>query len=177
MERIGKTIATDILLSRPKGEFPHRYEVPAGLDSLWKEYVEGHPLLQGYLEKEDTARKTIETAMGKIREHLREITALAVEGLRKIPGVVIYGPLDAEKRGGLVAFTIDNLPAPEVGQQLSNHGIETRWGHHCAYFAHDRYGIKDPGTVRMSFYVYNRPEEVSYAMDVVERISRSAGNR
>jgi len=174
VDRTGKALVTEQLLSRPSGDFPHQYLVPDELAPLWKEYTSLHPDILPYLEEEDAPNTAVESAMNSVTLHLREITALAIEGLSKVPGLTIYGPLDAEKRGGLVAFDIEGIPTPEVGQALSTYGIETRWGHHCAYFAHDRYGIKNSGSVRMSFYIYNTPEEVAYAVDAVDKISRLA---
>lgn len=176
VEKTGRIISVERMLSRPTGDFPHRYQIPEELAHLWKEYLNNHPDEQMSSANGSEVRKTVETSMGNIKEHIRKITAVALDGLKNVPGVTIYGPLKAEKRGGLVAFTVKGMPAAQVGMKLAEHGIETRWGHHCAYFAHERYGIKADGSVRMSFYVYNTPEEVDYAVDVMGRISRAAGN-
>ena len=173
VEATGRIVAVERLLSKPAGDFPYEYQIPEELSPLWDDYARNHPEEP---VSDDLLRQTVVTSMGNIKEHLREITALAIDGLRKIPGITIYGPLEAEKRGSLVAFTVKGMAAPDVGMKLAECGIETRWGHHCAYFAHDRYGIKTPGSVRMSFYIYNTPDEIACAMDAVERISRSAGN-
>lgn len=175
VEKTGRGISVERLLSRPVGDFPHPYEIPEELVPLWNEYLKRHPE-QARPVTGAAVRATVETAMGNIKEHIREITALALEGLGKVPGVRIYGPLNADDRGGLVAFTVNGMPATEVGEKLAEQGIETRCGHHCAYFAHEKYGIKASGSVRMSFYTYNTPEEIAYAVDAVEKISRSAGN-
>lgn len=173
VRRTGTALVTEHLLSRPRGGFPYAYRVPDALASLWKEYTALHPDTLSYLADGNSHNSAVKSAMDNITRHLREITAGAVEGLAGIPGITVYGPREAEKRGGLVAFNIKGLPAPEVGRLLGENGIETRCGHHCAYFAHARYGIKTPGSVRMSFYIYNTPEEVAYAVDTVRQISRS----
>ncbi len=176
VEKMGRMISVERLLSMPAGDFPHKYQIPEELAPLWNEYLDGHPDERMPPANGHEVRRIVAASMDNIKEHIREITAVALDGLKNIPGVTIYGPLNADRRGGLVAFTVNGMPATEVGMKLAEHGIETRWGHHCAYFAHERYGIKAAGSVRMSFYIYNTPEEVAYAVDVMKRISRSAGN-
>lgn len=175
VEKTGKIISVEKLLSMPVGDFPHGYQVREELVPLWDEYLDNHPHEQSRTASGQEVRAAVEGSMSNIKEHVREITSLALEGLREIPRVRIYGPLDAEKRGGLVSFTVDGMTATDVGTKLAEHGIETRCGHHCAYFAHEKYGIKAPGSVRMSFYIYNTPDEVAYAVDVMKRVSRTAG--
>lgn len=177
VEMTGRMISVERILSKPAGDFPHRHQVPDALIPLWNEFIHNHPDEQWHFASDSEVRTTVETSMRNVKKHIREVTAAAIEGLRKIPGVTIYGTLDAEKRGGLVAFTVNGMPSAEVGTKLGEHGIETRCGHHCAYFAHEKYGIKAPGSVRMSFYIYNTPDEVAYSMEVLEKISRAAGNR
>lgn len=177
VEQAGRMISAERLLSRPAGDFPHEYQIPEELAPLWNEYLNHHPDERSRPATDHNVRTAVESSMNNIKKHLQEITAVAMEGLQNIPGIRIYGPLDAEKRGGLVAFTVNGMSATEVGVKLAEHGIETRCGHHCAYFAHERYGIKAPGSVRMSFYIYNTPDEVAYSMEVLGRISRMAGNR
>src|SRR5579883_2024402 len=43
--------------------------------------------------------------MSTVQQHEREITAYALEQLRTIPELTIYGPLDADQRGGVISFT------------------------------------------------------------------------
>lgn len=172
VERAGRALVTEQLLSRPRGGFPHPYAIPDEQASLWQEFIAKHPEILLRLAVEDVLNQTVKTAMNNITRYLKELTALALEGLKKIPGVTLYGPLEAEKRGCLVAFNINGMTATDVGVALSSYGVETRCGHHCVYFGHERYGIKSTGSVRLSFYIYNTPEEVGYAVDAVKKISR-----
>lgn len=174
VERTGRALVTEHLMSRQNGGFPYPYLIPDELAPLWQEYTAIHPDTIFNLAREDALYMTVKTSMNNIMLHLSELTAKAMEGLAKIPGITIYGTQDADQRGGLVAFNLKGISARDVGEALGRYGIETRCGHHCAYFAHERYGIKVPGSVRMSFYIYNTCEEISYALDAIERISRSA---
>jgi cysteine desulfurase/selenocysteine lyase len=171
VERAGRALVTEQLLSRPRGGFPHPYAIPDELAPLWQEFIGKHPEITSRLVAGDAPNQTVKTAMNNITLYLKELTALALEGLKKIPGITIYGPLEAEKRGCLVAFNIKGMAATDVGVALSRYGVETRCGHHCVYFGHERYGIKSTGSVRLSFYIYNTPEEIAYALEAVEKIA------
>ena len=95
--------------------------------------------------------------MEAIHQAEREITAYAMARLREVKGLRIMGP-KAEKRGGLVAFTLDAAHPHDIAAVLDNLGIAVRAGHHCAQPLHERYNI--PASARASFYLYNQKEEV-----------------
>ena len=65
---------------------------------------------------------------------------------------------EAKKRAALVSFNIEGLHPYDIGVLLDKMGIAIRTGHHCAQPIMERYNI--PGTVRMSFGVYNTKEEI-----------------
>lgn len=95
--------------------------------------------------------------MAAIHRAERELTAYAMQHLREVKGLRILGP-EAEKRGGLVAFTLEAAHPHDIAAVLDNLGIAIRAGHHCAQPLHERYGI--PASARASFYLYNTKEEV-----------------
>src|SRR5487761_2684331 len=47
--------------------------------------------------------------MERVHEHERALTSYALERLRAIPGLMIYGPPAAERRGGVVSFTLGDI--------------------------------------------------------------------
>jgi cysteine desulfurase / selenocysteine lyase len=96
--------------------------------------------------------------MDRVREHERELVAYAIEAIGGVPGIKIYGPRDAVRRGGVVAFNFGEIHAHDVGTILDYEGIAVRVGHHCCQLLMKSLDI--PGTARASFYVYNTPEEV-----------------
>jgi cysteine desulfurase / selenocysteine lyase len=77
--------------------------------------------------------------------------------LSEIEGLRILGPGPAA-RGGLIAFTLNNVHPHDLSAILDSKGIAIRAGHHCAQPIHDRFGIV--ASARASFYLYNTPEEV-----------------
>jgi len=96
--------------------------------------------------------------MGNVAAHEQELIAYAIERLEEVPGVKVFGPRP-ERRGGVAAFTLDNIHPHDIAQILDAQlGIAVRAGHHCAQPLHDRFGLT--ATARASFYVYNTQSEI-----------------
>jgi cysteine desulfurase/selenocysteine lyase len=110
--------------------------------------------------------------MGAVYAHEREIVTYAIERLEEVPGVKVYGP-PAERRGGVAAFSLENVHPHDVAQVLDRYGIAIRAGHHCAMPLHDRYGL--PATSRASFYLYNVPEDVDHLIDGLYKVKKMFG--
>jgi len=112
--------------------------------------------------------------MEEVRAHERELIEYALDGLRAIPGVRIYGPLNPDERTGVIAFNVikgGELADPHiVAGFLNDEGIAVRSGGHCAYPLADRLGVE--GTVRVSFYIYNTKDEVDRFLEVLDDIVR-----
>jgi cysteine desulfurase/selenocysteine lyase len=103
--------------------------------------------------------------MDAVAAHERELTAAALAGLSELDGVRIIGPTDLVHRAGAVSFVVDGIHAHDVGQVLDDRGVAVRVGHHCAWPLHRRFGIA--ATVRASFAVYNRLDEVDALVEGV----------
>jgi cysteine desulfurase / selenocysteine lyase len=101
--------------------------------------------------------------MDPIREHEEQIAAYALEQLREVPGLRIFGPPAAPERLGPVSFELEGVHAHDVSEILDRHGVAVRAGHHCAQPLMDRLGI--PATARASFGVYTTPEEIDRLVD------------
>ena len=110
--------------------------------------------------------------MEAIRTHETDLITEALEGLRAMDDVHIYGPQDANLRSGVVSFNVtkEDLPidAHVVAQLLNEDGIAVRSGVHCAQPLADRMGVA--GTIRASFYLYNTRGEVHRFLDALEEI-------
>jgi cysteine desulfurase/selenocysteine lyase len=94
-----------------------------------------------------------------IRDHEIELTREALARLSELDDITLYGPKDAEARGGVVSFNLSGIHPHDVSQILDQDGIAVRAGHHCAQPLMRRFGIV--GTVRASFYLYNTVGEVT----------------
>ncbi len=99
----------------------------------------------------------------KIAAHEQMLTRYAVEKLRELPQMRIFGEPD----GAAVSFLVGNIHPADLGTILDHLGIAIRTGHHCAQPLIDHFGI--PGTVRASFAAYNTTEEVDILIEGIKR--------
>jgi cysteine desulfurase / selenocysteine lyase len=104
--------------------------------------------------------------MERVRAHEIELTTYALDQIGGIPGVTIYGPKNAALRGGVVAFTVDDIHPHDLGQIVDYDGVAIRAGQHCCQVLSQSLGV--PATARASFYVYNTPEDVDALVAAVE---------
>jgi cysteine desulfurase/selenocysteine lyase len=104
--------------------------------------------------------------MDAVRAHEREITAYALERLLDA-GATVFGPQDAEARGGAVSFWFKEVHPHDLATILNEDGIAIRAGHHCAQLVMRRYGV--PATARASFYVYNTKDEVDVLVESLDK--------
>ena len=116
-------------------------------------------------------RAAIHAAMGRICRWNQQLTSRALTGLDSIPGLVIYGPRDAARRTSLVAFNLTGHDPVSVADALNRAGVESRAGCHCATLAHHALKLTPPASCRLSFYLYNTPEEVDRAVAAVAAIA------
>ena len=91
-----------------------------------------------------------------IRKHEAALLEYATAELEKIPGLTIVGK--ARNKVGVISFVIDGFHPQDIGVLLDHQGIAVRTGHHCTQPLMKRFNI--PGTVRVSFAVYNTLPEV-----------------
>jgi cysteine desulfurase/selenocysteine lyase len=113
-----------------------------------------------------------QVGMENIARHEHEVTEYALERLEEIPGLKLMGPA-ADKKGGVAAFTLDQIHPHDVAQILDGDGIAVRAGHHCAQPLHEKFGI--PASTRASFYLYTTNEEVDKLVDGIYKVKRFFG--
>ena len=106
--------------------------------------------------------------MDKIAAYEHELTVYAMNRLKEIPGMRIFG--EAEHKGGVISFLVGNIHHFDMGTLLDRLGIAVRTGHHCAEPLMHRMGIE--GTVRASLGLYNTKEEIDALAAGIERVSQ-----
>jgi cysteine desulfurase/selenocysteine lyase len=106
--------------------------------------------------------------MGEVRRHEVSLTRYALERLADTELVEVYGPRDAEKRGGVLSFNIEHVHPHDVATILDSQGVAVRAGHHCAQPLMNWLGV--PATARASFYVYNTKEDVDALISAIEKV-------
>lgn len=105
-----------------------------------------------------------ETGYSVIQQHENELLRYATEALEKIPGIRFIGR--SKNKAGVVSFIADKMHPYDIGMILDKFGIAVRTGNHCAQPIMDQYGI--PGTIRLSFGVYNTRDEIDRVIQSLE---------
>jgi cysteine desulfurase, sufS subfamily len=106
--------------------------------------------------------------MDNILSHEQDLTRYALQQLREIEGMHIYGHRN-DSGDAVISFNVGDIHHMDLGTLLDQLGIAVRTGHHCAQPLMDRLGIL--GTVRASFGLYNTREEVDALVAGIKRIA------
>jgi len=109
--------------------------------------------------------------MADIQAHDADIVDYATREINRMPGVRIIGT--AERKAGVISFTIDGVHPHDVGTLLNDEGIAVRTGHHCAQPVMQRFGI--PATSRASFAFYNTFGEVDALVAGIRKVQKVFG--
>lgn len=114
----------------------------------------------------------LETGIDTIRAREQELMRRFYEGVKDIPGVTVYGDFSEKERCPIVTLNIGDYDSGEVSDALlTDYGISTRPGGHCAPLMHEALGTVEQGAVRFSFCHYNTDEEVETAIRAVRELA------
>ena len=133
-------------------DLPHKFEA-------------GTPNIAGVIAFKAALDFITNLGIENIAKHEDQLVQYATEQLSAISGIQFIG--EAKKRAALVSFNIEGLHPYDIGVLLDKMGIAIRTGHHCAQPIMERYNI--PGTVRMSFGVYNTKEEIDICITAIKK--------
>jgi cysteine desulfurase/selenocysteine lyase len=155
----------------------------------WKDLPEreeaGTPDIIGVVALAKVIKLIEEVGFDSIIEHESKLTAYALEKIRKIPEITIYGDQDPERAGerlGVIAMNIKGVDHGLAAAILSfEGGIGVRNGCFCAHpyvkrllgvsreqskkieeYILSRDRSKIPGSIRVSFGLYNKIEEIDH---------------
>lgn len=106
----------------------------------------------------------------QIQSHEHDLMVYALDILQRIDGVCIVGPSTAEKRSGVISFTVEGIHPHDVNESLNARNIAVRVGHHCAMPLMRL--LELPGTVRLSLGVYSSKEDIDRAVDAIKDVIR-----
>ena len=85
----------------------------------------------------------------------------------------IFGPPEAEARGGVISFAFRDVHPHDISQILDEYGVCVRAGHHCAKPLMRRLGVN--ATARASFALYNDERDVDALVDALDAAGRFFG--
>ncbi len=154
-----------------------------GSNSEWEEqpsflpdkYESGTPNAVGLAGLEASVHWVLARGVETIRAHEQVLTALLLDGLAEIPGVIVYGPRDPAQQVATVSWNIAGMDPGEVGLRLEEeYGILCRVGLHCSPAAHRTIGTFPTGTVRFGLGAMNTQEEVLEAIKAVYALAKEA---
>lgn len=95
--------------------------------------------------------------MQNISAYLHELKSYAIEQLKSIEGLEIYGHNDNHS-SSVISFNLADVHPHDLAQFLDQDNIAVRAGHHCAQPIMDKLGISS--TIRASLYIYNTAEDI-----------------
>lgn len=155
----------------------------------------GSPNVVGAVAMAAAAQTLMSVGMDRIAAHEEELIAYSLLGLKRIPGITVYGEQDpdrASEKVGVIPFNLEGYSHFLLASILGYEGgIGVRSGCFCAhpYVVHllqlneeeagswraqmlrgDKSNM--PGMVRMSFGCYNNTEDVDRLLDMVGRVAR-----
>ncbi len=136
-------------------EVPHKFEA-------------GTPHIAGVIGLGAAVEYLSALGMNAVREHEKEITSYALAQLQRISGLWVYGPTDMEKKGGVLAFTLQGCHPHDIAQILDEDNICIRSGNHCAMPLHQFLGV--PATARASVYVYTTHSDIDALVAGLENV-------
>ena len=108
-----------------------------------------------------------EIGMDNVEKIEKDLMAYALEEMLKLPYVTIYGPKEADKKGGVLSFSIDGVHPHDVASIFDTFGVCIRAGNHCAQPLMRYMGIN--ATSRASIYLYNTKEDIDSLLEAVKK--------
>ena len=115
-----------------------------------------------------------EKGIENLRRQEIESIKILTDGLRKVPGVKLYGPENGADRIATISFTMEGLSPSEIALRLDREfGVLCRPGLHCSPSAHRTIRTFPEGTVRFSLGAFNTPEEIETALRAISIIASS----
>ena len=145
-------------------ELPYKFE--AGTPN----FVGSYGLQKAIEYMQSVSLESIEAHERELTEYCEErLKGLADEGISGLEGIRIYA--DGQPKAGVISFNVYNggqLIHPfDIGTLLDQQGVAVRTGHHCAEPLIDEIGV--PGTVRVSFGLYNDKNDVDAFIKALQK--------
>jgi len=133
-------------------DLPHKFEA-------------GTPNIAGIIAFNNAIKFITDIGIKNIELHEKTLLDYCTYELKKIQGIKIYGP--SAKKIGVISFNVNDIHPYDMGVILDKMGVAIRTGHHCTQPIMHKYNI--PGTVRISFAVYNTKEEIDICINAIKK--------
>ena len=141
-------------------------------DFLPDRFESGTPNAIGLAGLAAGIRFVLDAGVDRIREKEVRLTRLFLDGIKTMPGTILFGPWEANKRTAVVSFNIEGVSPSDLAFELDEElAILSRPGLHCSPSAHRTIGTFPRGTVRFSFGFFTTDDEIKRGLDAVARLS------
>jgi selenocysteine lyase/cysteine desulfurase len=141
-------------------EYPYRMEY-------------GTPNVSGIAGLNAGVKWVLGKGLESIHGHEMGLTRMLRDGLRDIPGVILYCQEDLKDHISVLAFNVEGMDAADVGTMLDvDHNIACRTGLHCAPRVHEHLGTDQiHGAVRFGIGPFNTEDHIRAAIKAVGEIA------
>lgn len=141
----------------------------------WK-FEAGTPNIVGVVGLGAACDYLTKVGMKQIRQHEQDLTKYAIEKLKSIKNIEVYGPEKLERRSGVISFNIVKdgnvvVHPHDLASILDLEGIAIRSGHHCSQPLMKT--LKIPAAARASFHIYNTREEIDRLIPAIEKAKKT----
>jgi len=134
---------------------PHKFEA-------------GTPNIAGAIGMGAAVDFLADVGMEAVIRHEHEVVGYALEALRSIPGIHVFGPDSPDERSAVVSFTLGDAHPHDISTILDSEGVAVRAGHHCAQLVMKHFGLA--ATARASFYLYNDRSDVDRLVAALDQV-------
>ncbi len=108
----------------------------------------------------------------KIKEKEIALMKAFYQGVKNIPGVILYGDYEDPEHGPIVSLNLGKEDSSYLSDILAEeYGVATRAGAHCAPLVHEAFGTEKQGMIRFSFSYENTMEEVEEVIAILRELS------
>ena len=150
-----------------------RSEMETQPDFMPDRYEAGTPNTAGIAGLQVGVEYVLSKGIGEIKSKEENLTKMFIEGIKNLPGIILYGQTSVERRIPVVSFNIARMDPAAVALELDERfKIMSRSGLQCAPAAHKTIGTFPAGTVRLSFSYFNTREQIIQSIEALEQISK-----
>jgi cysteine desulfurase/selenocysteine lyase len=110
-----------------------------------------------------------DVGMENVFAYEKELAGYALEALRSVEGLKLYGHESGESLA-VFSFNIEDVHPHDAANLLDRYGIAVRSGHHCAQPLMTALGMDN--TLRASFYLYNTRQDVDGLIDALHEVKK-----
>ena len=147
------------------------YKVRPASNTGPKRLETGTPNYEGLAGMNAAAHFMLEQGVDTMAHHEASIFASLLDGLQRIKGVRLLGPLDLVDRAPTVSFLIEGRHPDDIAQALADQRIAVWSGDSYAVEVAAQLGVSATGVVRAGVVRYVTNDDVDRLLDAVERIA------